>query len=92
MRDYVVVTRCFNCSRYNHRASDCRGEETCPLCMGGHAIKECTAPPSDYKSVNCVNFNKHNGNAKVGENHSSLDRTCPSLQAAIQKHKRNTEY
>ena len=31
-----------------HRASDCRGEETCPLCMGGHTIKACTAPPSDY--------------------------------------------
>jgi ribosomal protein L29 len=36
MRDYVVVNRCFKCSRFNHRASNCRGEETCPLCMGGH--------------------------------------------------------
>jgi len=28
--DYVVVNRCFKCSGYNHRASDCRGVETCP--------------------------------------------------------------
>jgi len=60
--------------------------------MGGHNIKACTAPPCDYKSVNCLNYNKYNGSAKVGENHSSMDKTCPSLQAVIQKHKINTEY
>jgi hypothetical protein len=60
--------------------------------MGGHNIKECTTPPSDYKCVNCVNYNKYNGNAKVSENHSSMDKTCPSLQTMIQKYKINTEY
>ena len=92
MRDYVAVSRCYKCSKYNHRAIDCRGEETCPLCMEGQAIKACTAQPSDYKCVNCVNFNKQNGNAKVRQNYSSLDKTCPSLQAAIQKYKLNIEY
>ena len=37
--DYVVVSRCFKCSGYNHKASDCRGVETCPLCAGGHNSK-----------------------------------------------------
>jgi len=37
-RDYIVVNRCYKCSRFNHKASDCRREETCPLCMGGHNI------------------------------------------------------
>ena len=90
-RDYIVVNRCYKCSRFNHKASDCRREETCPLCMGGHNIKACTAPPCDYKCVNCVNY-KCNGSEKVRENHSSMDKTCPSLQAVIQKHKINTEY
>ena len=27
-RDYIVVNRCYKCSRFNHKASDCRGEET----------------------------------------------------------------
>jgi hypothetical protein len=90
--DYVVVNRCFKCSRYNHRASDCRGQETCPLCMGGHKFKDCSASSSDYKCINCVNFNKYNGNAQVCENHSSLDKSCPSLQAVIMKYKLNTDY
>jgi len=42
--DYVVVNRCFKCSGYNHRASDCRGVETCPLSAGGHKLKDCTMP------------------------------------------------
>jgi hypothetical protein len=92
LRDYVVVKRCYKCSKYNHRAGDCRGEEICPICMGGHTIKACTAQPSDCKCVNCVNYNKHNCNAKVGENHSSLDKTFPSLKAVIQKFKLNTDY
>jgi hypothetical protein len=89
---YMVVTRCYKCSRFNHKVGDCRGEETCPLCMGGHNIKACTTPRGDYKCINYVNFNKHNEGAKVHENHSSIDKTCPSLQAAIQKHRLTTEY
>jgi len=34
--DYLVPKRYFKCSRFNHRHQDCRGEETCPLCAGGH--------------------------------------------------------
>ena len=90
--DYVVVNRCFKCSRYNHKASNCRGVETCPLCTGGHKLKECSASSSEYKCINCVNFNKYSGNTKVCENHSSLDKSCPSLQAVIMKYKLNTDY
>ena len=31
IEDNVFATRCYKCSRFNHRAHDCRGEETCPL-------------------------------------------------------------
>ena len=90
-RDYIVVNRCNKCSRFNHKASDCRGKETCPLCMGGQSIKACTAPPCEYKCVNCVTY-KFNLSAKVRQNHSSMDKNCPSLQAVIQMHKINTEH
>jgi hypothetical protein len=92
MEDYVVVNRCFNCSGYNHRASNCRGVETCPLCTGGHRLKDCTASAEDYRCTNCVKFNKYNSKAKVSENHSSLDQNCPSLQATVLKYKQNTDY
>jgi len=39
--DYLVAMRCFNCSSFNHRHKDCKGEETCPLCVGGHKLREC---------------------------------------------------
>jgi len=31
IEDYVVSTRCYKCSSYNHRARDCRGKDTCPF-------------------------------------------------------------
>ena len=36
---YLVATRCFKCSRYNHRHQHCRGEVTCPLCAGAHSLR-----------------------------------------------------
>jgi hypothetical protein len=60
--------------------------------MDGHNIKACKAPTRNYKCVSCVDYNKYNGSAKVSEDHSSMDKTCPNLHAVIQKHKINTEY
>ena len=32
--DYVTATRCFKCSKFNHRTAECRGEVTCMyVCM-----------------------------------------------------------
>ena len=41
--DYIHITLCYNCCKYEHKAKDCKGEETCPLCAGKHKLKECTA-------------------------------------------------
>ena len=57
--DYVVATTCYTCSRFYHRARDCRREETCPLCAGSRKLKECTTNPQEYKCINCL-YNKHN--------------------------------
>ena len=40
IEDYVVANRCYKCFRFNHRARDCRGEETCPPCAGSHKLKD----------------------------------------------------
>jgi hypothetical protein len=83
--DYVSVSRCFKYSRYNHRHTECKSEETCSLCAGRHKLKECTASRTDYKCINCVTYNAHNKDRKTHENHSSLDWNCPCLQAMITK-------
>ena len=79
--NYLVPIRCFKCSKYNHRSSQCRGLERRPLCAGSHKMKECSAQADDYKCINCQIFNMHNKNAKISENHSSMDKNCPSLKA-----------
>jgi hypothetical protein len=90
--DYLVAKRCFKCSRFNHRHLDCRGEETCPLCAGGHRLKDCIAPAEQHRCINCLTYNRHSKADKVSENHSSLDKNCPSLQAVLAKYRLNTDY
>jgi hypothetical protein len=90
--DYLVAKRCFRCSRFNHTHQECRGEETCPLCAGGHKLKDCKAPTEQYKCINCMVHNKYNKDEIISENHSLLDRNCPSMQAVIAKYIQNTDY
>jgi hypothetical protein len=90
--DYLVANRCFKCSKFNHRFWESRGIETCPLCAGNHALKDCSASSEDYKCINCHTFNTHNKGAKISDNHSALDRNCPSLQAVLDKYRQNTDY
>ena len=92
VHDYIVATRCYKCSKYNHRAHECRGEECCPLCAGNHKMKECSANPQEYNCINCMSFNKHNQGKTICANHSSLDKNCPSLLAVLDKQKNNTKY
>jgi hypothetical protein len=90
--DYLVAKRCFKCSRFNHRHQDCRGEETCPLCAGGHKLKECMAQAEQHRCINCMTYNRYSKADKVSENHSSLDKNCPSMQAVLAKYRLNTDY
>ena len=90
--DDVSFSRCFKCSRYNHRHTECKSEETYPLCAGRHKLKECTALRPDYKCVNCAAYNAHNKDRKPHENHPSLDWNFSSLQAMIVNYRQNTNY
>jgi hypothetical protein len=92
IEDYVAATRCYKCSKLNHRARDCRGEEICPLCAGSHNPKECTTNPQEYKCIKCLSYNKHNQKNTICVNHTSLDKICPSWHAILEKHRTNTDY
>jgi len=90
--DYITATRCYKCSKFNHRTQDCRGEVTCPLCAGNHTLKECKRDATTFKCINCENNKKHNPTSNISVAHSALDRNCPSLKAILQKNRLNTEY
>ncbi|PSN57598.1 hypothetical protein C0J52_00501 [Blattella germanica] len=92
IEDYLVAKRCFRCSRFNHRHSECRGEETCPLCAGNHKLQDCTTPQDGHKCINCIIYHKYTKTEKVCVNHSSLNKNCSSLQAVLNKYRQNTDY
>lgn len=90
--DYVKVNRCYRCSKYRHKAENCNGQLTCPLCAGQHKLQDCKAEEKDFKCINCITFNTYAKKGKVHENHSSLNKNCPCLQSQIERYKQNTDY
>ena len=90
--DYVNVTRCYKCSKYNHRATECFGEVTCPHCAQTHKMHEGKASKENYCCINCTNYNKYNTPAQVSVNHSSLDKNCSCYKAALRKYVDNIDY
>lgn len=87
---YLVAMRCFRCSKFNHRHRECKGEETRPLCAGGHRLKECKASADQHKCMNCIIYNRHSKTGRTDENHLSLDINCPSMLAVLDKYRQNT--
>jgi len=90
--DYLVPTRCYKCSRYNHKHYECKGEETCPHCAGKHKLKYCTTAAGEQKCINCITYNRYNKDRKVRENYSALSKDCPSLIAVLSRYRNNIEY
>lgn len=90
--DYQTVKRCFKCSKFGHRAAECKGEETCPICADRHKLKDCTASQSEVQCANCLNHNKYNPKSQRHVKHTSFDKNCPSLKEILNKYRQNTDY
>lgn len=58
--------QCFNCLRFNHTATQCRGQVRCSKCGENHKVEDCTVQTSEYKCAQCQG------------NHQATDRICPS--------------
>lgn len=77
----ILVTRCFNCSGYNHRSDKCSNKTACPKCSGEHMLSDCKS--KEVQCINCVSFNnklKLNLNTK----HSALSKYCEVFQRKLQ--------
>jgi len=84
--DYVSVTRCYKCNKYNHRAQECLGDVGCPHCAKSHKMHECKAGTESLPRVNCINYNKYSKTTQVNVNHSSLDKSCSCYRAVLKKY------
>jgi len=83
--DYIKINRCYKCSKFNHRAQECKGELTCPICAENHSLQECKASKEQYKCINCTNFNKYIHKSPINAKHSSLDNSCSCYQNMLRR-------
>jgi len=87
--DYVSVTCCYKCSKYNHRAQECLGDVVDPHCAQSHEMHECRAGTESLRCVNCIKYSK---TTQVFVNHSSLDKSCSCYRAVLKKYIERTDY
>jgi hypothetical protein len=92
VEDYIRINRCYKCSKFNHRAQDCKGTLTCPLCAENHSLRDCKASKETYKCINCTNFNKYNQKSPVDAKHSSLDNSCSCYQNMLRRFTETIDY
>lgn len=77
VRDFTIVTRCFNCQQFGHAAKFCRETSpTCNLCgETGHSFKECSNKTSPPQCATCKRF-------KRKHDHPTGDVNCPARKYA----------
>lgn len=90
--DYLRLNRCFKCSKFNHKAKDCKGDLTCPHCAGEHSGRDCNSNKDVYQCINCINYNKYNKTHPINIHHSSMDKSCRCYQTALKKYMQNIDY
>jgi predicted RNA-binding protein with PUA-like domain len=79
------VFRCYKCNKYGHKANDCKGEVTCPICSEKHVLKECKN--NTKKCVNSTNANEKL-KLKLSTDHEVWDRNCASFIRILETQKR----
>lgn len=92
-RCYVVeavqVTRCFNCSGFNHVADKCSRPKVCPKCADEHNINQCNSTVE--KCINCINSNI-NLHLNLETNHAVWSRDCQVYQRKLSFKRQKINY
>lgn len=89
VREYLSVTRCYNCQQYKHKATACKCTTVCGKCAQQHSTRDCTLS-SNYKCYNCVEAN--NRGAKYNVNHMCGGRDCKFHQHMIDSQREKISY
>lgn len=87
VRDFTIVTRCYNCQQFGHAAKFCR--ETSPTCNHcgepGHAHKECSSKSTPPRCATCKRF-------KRKCDHQTGDVDCPARKYAEANYINSIDY
>lgn len=80
IKEYVNVVRCFNCQKYNHKASACTDAVKCGRCSGDHSTRDC-AETGNFNCVNCEEAVARG--AKMRTNHPCGSYRCQYQQNIV---------
>lgn len=85
VKDFLSITRCYNCQGYGHPSRYCKGKRTCAHCSGDHDLKDCGSRRDPFPCSAC---------AKFGRNlmHGVNDPNCPVYRRAAEDSVRRTDY
>lgn len=87
VRDFTIVTRCFNCQQFGHAAKFCRETNpTCNLCgETGHSYKDCNSKGSPPQCATCKRFQRKS-------DHPTGDVNCPARKYAEDNYINSIDY
>lgn len=85
----ITVTRCFNCSGFNHVAGNCTRPKICPKCAGEHNLIQCES--EIQKCINCINSNIQL-HLNLETNHAVWSRDCQVYQRKLSFKKQKINY
>lgn len=74
-----VVSRCYRCCRFGHRARQCRERMCCARCGGEHLIVSCKETTTDCPSC------RRAGRPKEERSHTAAWKECPAFREELQR-------
>lgn len=88
VKDYIRVTRCYNCQKFGHVSKHCKSAAQCGFCSADHATSNCQLKEEadKHKCANCIRSKVQN------HKHTSGSSDCTIYKHRLQETINNTEY
>lgn len=85
----VDILRCYNCSGFQHKSSECKRVKACPRCSENHDVKECTGIKSEC--ANCK-FAMQTYKLPLNCDHEAWSAECPTFLRRLNMQRRKITY
>lgn len=72
----VDLLRCYNCSGFQHKASECKRTKSCPRCAENHDLKDCA---SNKKECTNCKFAVNTYKMEIDCEHEAWSPECPAF-------------
>lgn len=72
----VDLLRCYNCSGFQHKSSECKRDKACPRCAQNHDLKECKQEKREC--ANCK-FAVQSYHLNLDVDHEAWSPECPTF-------------